>query len=204
MVLYKFLFYIIGLVNFIKRFIYQNYYKLYALKHSVKCGTDIKIYGRPYFTFASNSYVSIGNQFICRSSPGQSIDNSVCSKITVSNNAKLIIGDFTGISNTTIECHKEIIIGNNVNIGAGSMIFDTDFHSLDWKDRYQRSRNDIPNRKIVPVHIGDSVFIGTRCIICKGVIIGDRSIIAAGSVVVKSVPSDELWGGNPAKFIKKL
>lgn len=34
--------------------------------------------------------------------------------------------------------------------------------------------------------------------------IGDRSIVAAGSVVVKSIPADEVWGGSPAKFIKKL
>lgn len=34
--------------------------------------------------------------------------------------------------------------------------------------------------------------------------IGERSIIAAGSVVVKDVPPDEVWGGNPAKFIKKI
>ena len=50
----------------------------------------------------------------------------------------------------------------------------------------------------------DDVFIGANCYIGKGVIIGDRSIVAAGSVVVKSIPADEIWGGNPAKFIKKI
>ena len=48
------------------------------------------------------------------------------------------------------------------------------------------------------------MFIGTSCIIGKGVTIGENSVIAAGSVVVKNVPSNEIWGGNPAKFIRKI
>ena len=164
----------------------------------------MNIIGRPYISIGINANVLIGSNFICRSGAGQAIENSSCSKIIVGPNAKLIIGDYAGISNTTIECQSEVIIGNSVNIGAGStMIFDTDFHSVNWRDRYERI-NDIPNRKIKPVHIGDCVFIGARSIICKGVNIGDRSIIGAGSVVVKDVPSDEMWGGNPARFIKKL
>lgn len=35
-------------------------------------------------------------------------------------------------------------------------------------------------------------------------VIGDRSIIAAGSVVVNSIPNDEIWDGNPARFIRKI
>lgn len=46
--------------------------------------------------------------------------------------------------------------------------------------------------------------LGHTDIISNGITIGARSIVAAGSVVVKSIPSDEVWGGNPAKFIKKL
>jgi acetyltransferase-like isoleucine patch superfamily enzyme len=48
------------------------------------------------------------------------------------------------------------------------------------------------------------VFIGARCIILKGVTIGEKSIVAAGSVVTKNIPEGEVWGGNPAKFIKKI
>lgn len=58
--------------------------------------------------------------------------------------------------------------------------------------------------KAAQVQIGNNVFIGTRSIICKGITIGDRSIIAAGSVGVKDIPADEVWGGNPAKFIKHI
>ena len=53
-----------------------------------------------------------------------------------------------------------------------------------------------------PVIIKSHAFIGAHCIICKGVTIGECSMVAAGSVVVKDIPERQLWGGNPAKFIK--
>lgn len=45
---------------------------------------------------------------------------------------------------------------------------------------------------------------GGGCTVLKGVIIGEKSIIAAGSVVTRNVPNGEVWGGNPAKFIKHI
>lgn len=165
--------------------------------------SKVYFYGRSVLHIGKGAKVKIGSNFICRSGYDEAIDNSECSKITVRDGAKLCIGDYSGISNSVIYCDKEITIGNSVNVGAGCMIFDTDFHSTDWRDRENR-RSDTINRKSKPVHIGDCVFIGTRSIICKGVTIGDRSMVAAGSVVVKDIPADELWGGNPARFIKKL
>jgi acetyltransferase-like isoleucine patch superfamily enzyme len=61
-----------------------------------------------------------------------------------------------------------------------------------------------PDIRTAPVVIGRGAFIGTCSIILKGVTIGEYSVIAAGSVVVTSVPDGEIWGGNPAKFIKRL
>lgn len=53
-----------------------------------------------------------------------------------------------------------------------------------------------------PIVIEDDVFIGAHSIILKGVNIGQGAIIAAGSVVTKSIPAYETWGGNPAKKIR--
>lgn len=53
------------------------------------------------------------------------------------------------------------------------------------------------------VNIGSWVFVGAHSIICNSVTIGDRAVIAAGSVVTKDIPPGEIWGGVPAKFIKK-
>lgn len=86
-------------------------------------------------------------------------------------------------------------------IGAGCLITDSDHHSIDWKVRCLLGDTD---KKTAPIVIEDYVFIGARSIILKGVTIGEKSIVAAGSVVVKNIPSGEMWGGNPAKFIKKI
>lgn len=59
----------------------------------------------------------------------------------------------------------------------------------------------IPSDK---VHIGEHVFIGAGCTILKGVSLGNYCVIAAGSIVTHDVPGNEIWGGNPATFIKKL
>lgn len=114
-------------------------------------------------------------------------------------NALIEIGNRTGLSNTMIAAYERVTIGADVNIGAGCMIMDTDFHSLDLRERI--ANINIPHR---PVVIEDGAFIGTRAIILKGVTIGRTSVIGAGAVVVKSVPPGEIWGGNSAKFIRKL
>lgn len=55
-----------------------------------------------------------------------------------------------------------------------------------------------------PITIGSDVWVGGSSVICPGVTIGDRSIIAAGSVVTKDVPPGVIVGGNPAKYIKDV
>ena len=67
-----------------------------------------------------------------------------------------------------------------------------------------RALPDEPGVKSSPVTIGDDVFIGAHSTILKGVTIGDRAIIGACSVVTKNVPDDEIWAGNPARFIRKM
>lgn len=123
---------------------------------------------------------------------------SRCS-IWVRNNASLAIGDNTGFNGVLIYAMNSVTIGNNVKVGGGARIFDTDFHPLD----YLKRRDSLEGTKTAPVEIEDDVFIGANSIICKGVHIGARAIVAAGSVVVKDIPADEVWGGNPAHFIRK-
>ena len=66
---------------------------------------------------------------------------------------------------------------------------------------YENTKKAIKHKTII---IEDDVFIGAKCIINKGVRIGARSIIAAGSVVVSDIPSDVIAGGNPCKVIKGI
>lgn len=119
----------------------------------------------------------------------------------VMHNAELIIGNGVGISSTTIVCSIKVIVGDYVKIGGNTVIYDTDFHSLN-KDFRANKLTDIPKKK--PVIISKNVFIGAHSTILKGVFIGENSIVGAGSVVTKNIPPNEIWAGNPAKLIKKL
>ena len=62
-----------------------------------------------------------------------------------------------------------------------------------------------PGRKfrLAKVTIEEDVFIGCNTIICNSVTIGKGSMIAAGSVVTKDIPPYQVWGGNPARYIKE-
>ena len=133
----------------------------------------------------------------------EGIDNYLRSQIVVLTDACLSIGDNSGLSQVSIICKEKIAIGANVKIGAGTMIFDTNFHNTDWQVRRDANK-DLVTAKTKPVFIGDDCFVGARCIICKGVSIGARSIIAAGSVVIHDIPEDSIAGGNPCVVIKKL
>lgn len=113
----------------------------------------------------------------------------------------LIIGDNVGISGCSICARKSIKIGNNVLLGSGCLITDSDAHPIDWQVRRESREDQV---RCAPVIIGDDVFIGARSIILKGVKIGDRSVIGAGSVVVKNVPADCIVSGNPAKVVRYL
>jgi acetyltransferase-like isoleucine patch superfamily enzyme len=120
---------------------------------------------------------------------------------SLKNNAILMIGEETGISNTAIVCHENVSIGDRVRIGGGTKIYDTDFHSLSYEERKDYLTETAKSK---PIRIDDDVFIGAHCIILKGVQIGKRSIVGAGSVVTKTIPEDEVWAGNPARFIRKI
>jgi acetyltransferase-like isoleucine patch superfamily enzyme len=115
----------------------------------------------------------------------------------------LSIGNNVGMSSTAIICNHQITIGDNVTIGGNTVIYDTDFHALDPQTRSNKTL-DKQGAKKAAVCIADNVFIGAHSTILKGVTIGSNSIIGACSVITKDVPVNEIWAGNPAKFIRKL
>jgi acetyltransferase-like isoleucine patch superfamily enzyme len=53
-----------------------------------------------------------------------------------------------------------------------------------------------------PIVLEKDVWLGCNVVVLKGVCIGEGAVVAAGSVVTKSIPAYEIWGGVPAKFIK--
>lgn len=155
----------------------------------------MKIYNQGEISIGENFKANSGKNF--NPIGGDTILRLICHK-----NAELILGNNVGISNSTIVSSIGITIEDNVLIGGGCKIWDTDFHSLDYLIRgTQEDKKNAINRA---VHIKRKAFIGSSSIILKGVVIGENSIIAAGSVVTKSVPDNQIWGGNPAKYIKDI
>ncbi len=147
-----------------------------------------------------HGHIHIGRNVIINSCLSSNpIGGDTHTVLSLKNTAELRIGDNVGISNAAIVCHDKITIGDRTIIGGGTKIYDTDFHSLDYRQRGDYEHETALTR---PVTIGEDVFIGGQSIILKGVRIGDRSIIGAGSVVTKEVPPDEVWAGNPAKKIR--
>jgi acetyltransferase-like isoleucine patch superfamily enzyme len=107
------------------------------------------------------------------------------------------IGDNVLLMNgVRISSAKEIIIGDGCMLANFCYIMDSDWH-------------DIYNRNISPgksssVILENNVWVGDSAIICKGVRIGENSIIGAGSVVREDVPPNAVAIGNPAKVVKYL
>ena len=107
------------------------------------------------------------------------------------------IGDYCLIApGVEITAAKSIRIGANTMIAAECSINDCDWHGL-----YNRTR---PFRCTKSVVLGNNVWLGAKVIVCKGVTIGDNSVIGAGSVVTSDIPANVVAAGNPARVVKEL
>lgn len=193
--------------RFLSRYVEDRFH--YILSIIILSGNSVEYKkittsGIPYVSVAKKAKCVIGENFCMNNNlRGNPIGRVQRCILFVDNGAELIIGNNVGMSSTALISKKSIIIGNNVKIGGGVCIYDTDFHSLD-----PGSRNDPLSDKIKvnnkPVVIGDNVFIGAHSTILKGVTVGNNSIIGACSVVTRSVPENEIWAGNPARFVKLI
>lgn len=175
----------------------------------IKFGENLCVFNRIYIILRPNSRFTIGNNFIFTSGDGTNpLSRNLRGEIFIDHDASIEIGNNTGISSACIWAKEKIKIGNNVKIGGDCIIMDTDAHNLDFRIRRDTSLDrtgrslDTSTANSSPIVIEDDVFIGTKSIILKGVTIGARSIIAAGSVVTKSLPADCIAGGNPCRVIK--
>ncbi len=132
---------------------------------------------------------------------------------SISPGGRCTIGDFTLLNGALLMVEEEIRIGSHCLISWNVAIADSDFHPLPPAERRADAealapffKNRPPRPKLVtaPVIISDNVWIGMNAVILKGVTIGDNSVVAAGSVVTKSIEPNTVVAGNPAVVVKKL
>lgn len=158
--------------------------KFYTYRFS-KCGKRLAIHGKLRIHF-SNAIVEVADHVKIWPNVKLSVNG------TVENPARLVLGEGVSLGDRTeIHVGKEVTIGNYSVISWDCCILDRDYHCFNSEFENKRA-----------VHIGNHVWIGCRCLICKGVTIGDGAVIAAGSVVTHDVAPNTCVGGNCTHNIK--
>ena len=128
------------------------------------------------------------------------------------------IGDYTKIG-AFVEIQKGVEIGKNCKISShtficeGVIVRDNVFigHNVTFiNDKFPQATNSDGELKteedwsVVPTFIEEDASIGSSVTVLCGVTIGARSVVGAGSVVVKNIPPGEIWVGNLARFVRKV
>lgn len=159
----------------------------------------INFKGIPDFEVYGTMFVDSGVSFI--SSPRYNpVGLTKKCGVYISRNGSIRIGKNSGFSGVTLVSWDKIVIGENCGFGGNVSIWDTDFHGIKHDER-----TNFESVKTAPIIIGDNVWIGANVLILKGTEIGKNSVVGAGSVVAGSkIKENEIWAGNPAKFIKNI
>jgi acetyltransferase-like isoleucine patch superfamily enzyme len=181
--------------------VYPRVRLLFAMNF-ISWGHGWRFYGIPIIQKHRRSRMSFG--------PGLGLRSSVRSNPLAPNHpvvlttwqkeACLEVGAHFAMTGGTLCAVERIIIGNNVAVGANTIITDSDFHTLDWKQR----RLESSGGRTAGVVIEDDVFIGMNCLVLKGVTIGQGTVVGAGSVVSMEVPPNVIVAGNPARMVREL
>ncbi|MEJ2041438.1 MAG: acyltransferase, partial [Desulfosarcinaceae bacterium] len=109
---------------------------------------------------------------------------------------RIRIGDYSLICpGVRISSAEDILIEDNCMLANGAYVTDADWHGI--YDRLSLGRAE-------PVHLHKNVWIGDSAIVCKGVTIGENSIVGAGAVVAASLPANCIAVGNPARVVREL
>ncbi|MCH5227059.1 MAG: N-acetyltransferase [Muribaculaceae bacterium] len=106
---------------------------------------------------------------------------------------------------------NDVVIGNNVTIKSGVQIWDgitikdnvcIGPNVTFTNDKFPRSKN--PDWELKKTVVEEGASIGANSTILPGVSIGKNSMVGAGSVVTRNIPANQLWLGNPARFVKNI
>ncbi len=182
---------------YIKRFQYR-FQKLYV-EHFIRPQFDSLGEGyffvKPWHLRIFGSPIKIGNyvHIICAS------DKKVRFSIWPAGRGegRIEMGNYSLISpGVRIQSASKVIIGDNCMLAEGVYVTDADWHGI-----YNRI---LAVGNTAAVKLKDNVWVGVNATICKGVTIGENSVIGAGSVVTTDIPDNVIAAGNPAKVVKAL
>ena len=121
----------------------------------------------------------------------------LCTFSNGSQHGEISIGDHCLISpGVRISAASRVEVGDDCMLAAGIYLTDAD-----WHDLHDRTR--APGRS-APIVLERNVWLGDGVIVCKGVRVGENSVVGAGSVVVSDVPPNVIAAGNPARPVREL
>ncbi len=173
---------------------FQKFYTAHFLRpHFAALGKSATVI-KPWYVELFGSPVVMGDHATIVATSDKRVRFSVWSDAQL--NGEIRFGDYGIVCpGVRVSSAAKINIGDNCMLASGVYITDSD-----WHDIYNR----VALGKTGPIEIAANVWIGDSAIICKGVSIGENSIIGAGAVVVNSIPSNCIAAGNPAKVVKRL
>ncbi len=174
--------------------------RLLAHWWNIQLGHGCVFTGVPILHKHPTAMVSIGDSCTFRSAQwSNSVGLNRRCFLSAGRDATIQIGNHCGLSATIIAASSRIEVGNHVLFGANCTICDTDRHPLDVDAR----RQNAPAQSL-PIVIEDDVFLGMNVMVLKGCRIGRGTVVAAGSVVTRSLPQFVLAAGVPARVIRSL
>ena len=169
---------------------YVNHFLRPQLEH---LGKDF-VFVRPWHVKIFGAPIELGDCVNVVAAPDNKVRLAIWSD--KEGKGRIQIGDYCLIGpGVRISAADDIVVGDNCMFASNAYVTDSD-----WHDIYNR----ITTGKTAPVTIKNNAWIGDSAIVCKGVTIGENSIIGAGAVVVDSVPANCVAAGNPAKIVKQL
>ena len=162
-------------------------------------GVGVRIDLKTRINVGSNKLVIGNNVYLRSNSNGYHAGMPFGTSILIDGESAVCsIGDNSRINGCYIHAKRNILIGEKCVIAAGTNIIDSNGHVSNSLDR--TIGRDNPE----PIVIGNNVWIGLNVIVLKGTVIGDNSIIAAGSVVKGHFPCNVVLRGNPAIIVKEI
>ena len=192
----------LGLVPILISYI-ANCILVYYVWGGAKIGKESVVYAKSHISNLCHNHsgcIEIGRKcMIGRKAKGYHAGMPFYTTLLVDgNNGRIHIGDNCRINGAYIHAKDIITIGDNCVIASGVQIIDSNGHKVHSLNR------TIGRDEPKPINIGNNVWVGLNAIILKGTSIGNNSVVAAGSVVKGSFPSNTLIQGNPAQVARTI
>ena len=181
---------------FIKK-LYLNFEQFYTRRYirpQLESLGSYPTFIRPWHVEIFGAPIRIGNFATVIAAGDMKVRISVWNDKTYS--GQITIGDYVMLCpGSRISSASAITIEDNCMIAGKVYITD-----CDWHDVYNR----IAIGKAKPIRVEKNVWVGDSAIVCKGVTIGENSVIGAGAVVVEDIPANVIAAGNPARVVRQL